>query len=100
MLIAQRAGVRTIYNPAPAADIPAELLAEGRTLRDAMLAEVCGADAPQEIRTAYTVLTGLSSHGLSAMRDMLGSPLRVSAVEIKQGGREGTIPAVDMRVDQ
>lgn len=74
----------------PQGDIPAELLAEGRTLRDAMLAEVCGADAPQEIRTAYTVLTGLSSHGLSAMRDMLGSPLRVSAVEIKQGGTQIT----------
>lgn len=74
----------------PAGDIAAELLAEGRTLRDAMLAEVCGPDAPPEIRSAYTVLTGLSSHGLSAMRDMLGSPLRVAAAEIKQGGTQIT----------
>ncbi len=76
----------------PNGDIPAALLAESRALREEMLATVCGPDAPAEIRTAYTVLTGLSSHSLSAMRDILGqSPKRVIAAEIKQGGSQITV---------
>lgn len=76
----------------PAGDIPAELIAEGRALRDEMVATVCGPDAPAHLRTAYAVLTGLSSHSLSAMRDILGqSPKRVIAAEIKQGGSQITV---------
>lgn len=74
----------------PEGDIPEALLAEGRALRNAQLDAVLGADASAETRTAYTVMTGLSSHSLSAMRDLLGSPERVIAAEIKHGGTQIT----------
>lgn len=74
----------------PQGDIPEALLTEGRELRAAMLDAVLGSDAPADIKTAYTVMTGLSSHSLSAMRDLLGSPERVIAAEIKQGGTQIT----------
>lgn len=74
----------------PQGDIPETLIAEGRDLRNAMLDVVLGAAATAEMKTAYTVMTGLSSHSLSAMRDLLGSPDRVIAAEIKQGGTQIT----------
>ncbi|SCM75961.1 conserved hypothetical protein [uncultured Pleomorphomonas sp.] len=74
----------------PQGDIPEPLLAEGRELRTSMLDAVLGREAPADIKTAYTVMTGLSSHSLSAMRDLLGSPHRVIAAEIKQGGTQIT----------
>ncbi|MBS1167373.1 MAG: hypothetical protein H6R00_3398 [Proteobacteria bacterium] len=74
----------------PQGDIPEALLTEGRELRTSMLDAVLGADAPADIKTAYTVMTGLSSHSLAAMRDLLGSPQRVIAAEIKQGGTQIT----------
>ncbi|MBO9101082.1 MULTISPECIES: Gfo/Idh/MocA family protein [unclassified Rhizobium] len=74
----------------PQNDIAAALVAESRALRQAMVADVCGADAPSDHVTAYSVLTGLSSHSLSAMRDLLGVPQRVIATEIKQGGTQIT----------
>lgn len=74
----------------PQGDIAEALLTEGRELRTSMLDTVLGPDASAETRTAYTVMTGLSSHSLSAMRDLLGSPNRVIATEIKQGGTQIT----------
>lgn len=74
----------------PQGDIPEVLLTEGRELRASMLNAVLGADATADVKTAYTVMTGLSSHSLSAMRDLLGSPERVIAAEIKQGGTQIT----------
>ncbi len=75
----------------PQNDIPASLTDESRALRKAMIAEVCGSDAPSDHVTAYSVLTGLSSHSLSAMRDLLGVPQRVIAAQIKQGGTQITV---------
>ncbi|MCM5552847.1 Gfo/Idh/MocA family protein [Pleomorphomonas sp. NRK KF1] len=74
----------------PHDDIPEALLIEGRELRKSMLDAVLGPDASAEAKTAYTVMTGLSSHSLSAMRDLLGSPDRVIAAEVKQGGAQIT----------
>lgn len=74
----------------PDNDVPAELLAEGGALRRKMLDSVLGADIAPELRTAYTVMTGLSSHSLSAMRDLLGSPKAVRAASVKQGGTQIT----------
>lgn len=74
----------------PRDDIPGALLTEGRDLRTSMLDAALGPDASAETRTAYTVMTGLSSHSLSAMRDLLGTPDRVIAAEIKQGGTQIT----------
>lgn len=74
----------------PDEDIPERLLQESRQLRSAMMDSVLGPNAPVEFKTAYSVLTGLSSHSLSAMRDLLGSPKHVIAAEIKQGGSQIT----------
>ncbi|MQT14926.1 Gfo/Idh/MocA family protein [Segnochrobactrum spirostomi] len=74
----------------PPGDIPTALLDESRSLRAGMVDKVIGADAPADLRTAYSVLTGLSSHSLSAMRDLIGSPKRVIAAEVKQGGAQIT----------
>lgn len=65
-------------------------LTEGREPRTSMLNAKLGADAPAEIKTVYTVMIRLSSHSPSAMRDLLGSPNRMIAAEIKQGGTQIT----------
>jgi len=75
----------------PKDDIPAELARESRELRSAMIAEACGGGATPLQAKAYSVLTGLGSHSLSAMRDILGaSPGRVTAASIKRGGDQIT----------
>lgn len=67
------AQTRNVMKPA---DVPAERIAEGRARTQAMLRSVMGADCPPDALRAYQVLTGLSSHSFSAMRDLLGPPLR------------------------
>lgn len=81
----QTDGVVTPHN-----DLPQDMLAAGGALRREMLDRALGADASAELRTAYTVLTGLSSHSLSAMRDLFGAPKCVRAASIKQGGTQIT----------
>jgi predicted dehydrogenase len=44
-------------------------------------------DAPPEIVSAYRLLLGLSSHDLSAMRELLGFPKRVASARQWNGGR-------------
>ncbi|HVZ00919.1 MAG TPA: Gfo/Idh/MocA family oxidoreductase [Dongiaceae bacterium] len=73
---------RPVFRPD---DVPADIIAESRRVTDRMLRSVVGADAsPEEIR-AYQVLTGLSSHSLSAMRELLGPPRRVIAARQNRG---------------
>jgi myo-inositol 2-dehydrogenase/D-chiro-inositol 1-dehydrogenase len=55
-------------------DVPADILTEGRSRTQAMLRSVMGDDCPPDALRAYQVLTGLSSHSISAMRDLLGTP--------------------------
>lgn len=65
------AQTRNVFKPK---DVPAELIAEGRARTQGMLRSVMGDDCPSEALRAYQVLTGLSSHSFSAMRDLLGTP--------------------------
>lgn len=65
------AQTRNIFKPT---DVPAALIAEGRARTQAMLKSVMGEDCPPDALRAYQVLTGLSSHSFSAMRDLLGAP--------------------------
>jgi myo-inositol 2-dehydrogenase/D-chiro-inositol 1-dehydrogenase len=60
-------------------DIPPAVLAEGRRRTAALVASVTGPDAPAEVQRAYELLTGLSSHSFSAMRELLGPPKGVLA---------------------
>lgn len=65
------AQTRNVFKPK---DVSAELIAEGRARTLAMQRSVMGADCPPDALRAYQVLTGLSSHSISAMRDLLGTP--------------------------
>jgi predicted dehydrogenase len=67
-------------------DISADLLAAGKRLRDDRISEAIG-DAPPELQRAYGLLLGLSSHDLSAMRELLGMPRRVLYAAQRQGGQ-------------
>ena len=69
------AQTRNIFRPT---DVPPELIAEGRSRTQAMLRSVMGEDCPPDALRGYQVLTGLSSHSFSAMRDLLGPPLGCS----------------------
>ena len=62
---------RRIFRPN---DVPADLIAQGRARTQAMLRSVMGEECPPDALRAYQVLTGLSSHSFSAMRDLLGTP--------------------------
>ncbi len=66
-------------------DIPPALLAEGKVRREQLLDEALG-DAPTALRGVYGLLLGLSSHDLSAMRELLGIPRRVLYAAQRQGG--------------
>jgi predicted dehydrogenase len=66
-------------------DVPADVIATGKQLRDRLITEAIG-DAPPELRNAYGLLLGLSAHDLSAMRELLGMPQRVLYAAQRQGG--------------
>jgi predicted dehydrogenase len=66
-------------------DVPADMIAAGKQLRDKLISEAIG-DAPPELRNAYGLLLGLSAHDLSAMRELLGMPQRVLYAAQRQGG--------------
>jgi transcriptional regulator with XRE-family HTH domain len=66
-------------------DVPTELLAEGKARRERLLDEALG-DAPAILRGVYGLLLGLSSHDLSAIRELLGMPKRVLHAAQRQGG--------------
>lgn len=73
-------------------DVPEATIAEGRRRTDALVRSVTG-DAPDDVRRAYQVLTGLSSHSFSAMRELLGTPRGVTAA--RQHGGETVIALFD-----
>lgn len=66
-------------------DIPAEVIAEGQALQQAALRDAIGEASP-EFQRAYMLMLGLSSHDLSAMRELLGMPKRVLYAAARRGG--------------
>jgi predicted dehydrogenase len=67
-------------------DIDPALVAAGNALQDERLAEALG-DAPPALRSAYMLLLGLSTHDISAMRELLGMPKGVLYAAQRHGGR-------------
>jgi predicted dehydrogenase len=67
-------------------DVPAEVIATEQRLQDERMAEAIGEAAPPELRSVYSLLLGLSSHDLSAMRELLGMPKDVLYAAQRQGG--------------
>lgn len=72
---------RNIFRPD---DVPAAVIADGRTKTQALLKSVMGEAEPDQLR-AYQVLTGLSSHSFSAMRELFGAPKSVAAARQHRG---------------
>jgi len=67
-------------------DVPADLIAAGQQLQKERVREAIG-EVPPDVQSAYMLMLGLSSHDLSAMREMLGVPERVLYAAQRQGGR-------------
>ena len=66
-------------------DVPEPVKQESQARREALLKEAIG-EAPPELYRAYGLLLGLSSHDLSAMRELLGRPQGVLHAAQRQGG--------------
>ncbi|NLS01721.1 Gfo/Idh/MocA family oxidoreductase [Rhizobium sp. P38BS-XIX] len=66
-------------------DIPAQSIVEHQRLTDASMVEAIGTNDPILSR-AYGLLLGLSSHDISAMRELLGMPKSVLHAAVRQGG--------------
>lgn len=73
---------RNIMRPG---DVPAEVIAEGRQATHRLLTSVMGEGATADQLRAYQVLTGLSSHSFSAMRELFGPPRAVAAARQHRG---------------
>jgi predicted dehydrogenase len=58
-------------------DLPKHLQAEAVQLDEELVTEALGKNADEELRSAYRLMLGLSSHDLSAMRELLGLPSKV-----------------------
>jgi predicted dehydrogenase len=67
-------------------DLPAATAEELRNLQSTRIAEAIGT-APPALENAYALLLGLSSHDISAMRELLGMPERVLYAACR--GRDG-----------
>jgi virulence factor len=72
-------------------DVPADLRQQGAALRDSLYREVVGQDAPPDLVQAYAILTSMSCHHLSAMRELIGEPRRVLAAHRTNNGFNNTI---------
>jgi myo-inositol 2-dehydrogenase/D-chiro-inositol 1-dehydrogenase len=66
-------------------DVPPEVIADGRARTQQLLRSVMGENASADAVRAYQVLTGLSSHSISAMRELLGPPRAVAAARQHRG---------------
>jgi predicted dehydrogenase len=65
-------------------DVPADLIAEGQAIQTEAVREAVGG-AAEELQSAYLMLLGLSTHDISAMREMLGMPMGVLAATQRGG---------------
>lgn len=79
---------RPIFYPK---DVPAEAVREGGIRRRAHLDRAIGADADDEMRTTYQMMTGLGCHSFSAVRELFGVPRKIHSVTTACGGEQVVI---------
>ncbi len=72
-------------------DVPADVIAEGGKLRRAQLDKAVGADADDETRTTYQMLTGLGCHSFAAVRELFGVPKKIHSVTTASRGEHVVI---------
>ncbi len=66
-------------------DIPAEAIKDKTLRAEKLITEAIG-DVPQRLKELYRLLSSLSSHDFSAMRELIGMPKRVvAATQWKEG---------------
>lgn len=68
-------------------DVPAKVIAEGRDRRRAHLDLAIGADATDDMRTTYQMMTGLGCHSFAAVRELYGLPKKIHSVTTAVGGQ-------------
>lgn len=66
-------------------DIPASMIQATKALELSKIQEAIG-DVPNDVQSAYKILLGLSTHDISAMRELIGVPRRVLNATQRQGG--------------
>lgn len=79
---------RPIFYPK---DVPAAVIAEGRERRRAHLDRAIGADADDEMRTTYQMMTGLGCHSFAAVRELYGLPKKIHSVTTAMDGQHVVI---------
>ena len=67
-------------------DIPSEAMVDKQVRAEKLVTEAIG-NVPDNVKGAYRLLCGLSSHDLSAMREIIGVPNRVISAVQSNGGR-------------
>ena len=76
----------------PSGDIPTAVAAASQKLRQEMMMSVSGVSASPARLLAYEYLTGVSSHSISAMRDLLGgAPRSVTGAQMSPRGNQLTV---------
>jgi predicted dehydrogenase len=66
--------------------LPKSLRKEASQRDEELLTEALGGNRAEDIKTAYRVMLGLSSHDLSAMRELIGMPDKVLFAAQRAGG--------------
>ena len=79
---------RNIFYPK---DVPAEVIQEGRIRRREHLDRAIGADATDEMRTTYQMMTGLGCHSFAAVRELFGLPTKIHSVTTAAHGEQVVI---------
>ncbi|QQO09136.1 Gfo/Idh/MocA family protein [Breznakiella homolactica] len=74
---------RPIFYPK---DVPQDVIDESRARRRQHLDMAIGADATDEQRTTYQMMTGLGCHSISAVRELFGVPKAIKSVATACGG--------------
>ena len=74
---------RPIFYPK---DVSKDIIEAGRIRRRKHLDMAIGADASDDQRTTYQMMTGLGCHSFSAVRELFGSPKKIRSVVTANGG--------------
>ncbi|MCP1109513.1 Gfo/Idh/MocA family protein [Ohessyouella blattaphilus] len=79
---------RPIFYPT---DVPEEAIKEGNERRRAHLDRAIGADASDDQRTTYQMMSGLGCHSFSAVRELFGTPKKIHSVTTAVNGQHVVI---------
>jgi len=67
--------------------LPKRLTKEASLRDEELVLEALGGEPSEDLKSAYRLMLGLSSHDLSAMRELLGTPKKVLFAGQRSGGR-------------